>query len=111
MALIITGTAITSDHSVHTARQAPGRPLGWEVSWLPGQILDRDTATTAMILADVAGKGDLRPGDRLWPVVEHWAAELDLTGSDAITQAAQPPRDTGRHHDHAVHQLDMEAAE
>ena len=64
------------------------------MSWLPGQILDRDTATTAMILADIAGKGDLRHGHRLWPVVERWAADLGLTGSDAITQAAQPSSDT-----------------
>jgi hypothetical protein len=111
MALIITDTAITSDHSAHAARQAPGRPRGWEVSWLPGQVLDRDTATTAMILADIAGTGDLREGHRLWPVVNSWAASLGLTGTDAITQSAQPPAAIGHHHDHAARQLDLEAAD
>jgi hypothetical protein len=111
MALIISDTTITSDHSAHTARQAPGRPHGWEVSWLPGKVLDRDTATTAMILADIAAKGDLHHGHRLWPVVERWAADLSLTGSDALTQAAQPPHDTDRHQDHAARQIDLEAAE
>jgi hypothetical protein len=107
-ALIITGTTITSDR---TARQAPGRQSGREVSWLPGQILDGDTATTAMILADIAAKGDPHHSDRLWPAVEGRAADFGLTGSDAITQAAQPPRDFDRHQDHAARQIDMEAAE
>jgi hypothetical protein len=111
MALIITDTAITSDQSSHAARRAPGRPRGWEVSWLPGQILDRDTATTAMILADIAGKGDLHHGDRLWPVVERWAADLGLTGTDALTQACHPPRRADRHHDHAARQPDLEAGQ
>ncbi len=38
-----------------------------EVTWLPGQALDRNTAITAMILADVAAKDDLHEGHRLWP--------------------------------------------
>jgi hypothetical protein len=111
MALIITDMTITSDQSSHAASRAPGRPRGWEVSWLPGQILDRDTATTAMILADIAGKGDLHHGHRLWPVVERWAADLGLTGSDAITQASHPPRDLEHHQDHAARLLDLEAGE
>ena len=56
MTLTINDTTMTSDQTVHTARQAPGRQPGWEVSWLPGQILDRNTAITAMILADTAAK-------------------------------------------------------
>ena len=51
MTLTIHDTTMTSDQTAHTARQAPSRN-GWEVSWLPGQILDRNTAITAMILAD-----------------------------------------------------------
>jgi len=83
---------MTSDQNLHTARQAPGRPHQWEVSWPPGQILDRNTAITAMVLADIAGSGDLREGHRLWPHIQGWAAELGLTGPDAIAQASQPPR-------------------
>jgi hypothetical protein len=111
MALIITDTTITSDQSSHAASRAPDRPRGWEVSWLPGQILDRDTATTAMILADIAGKGDLHQGDRLWPVVERWAADLGLTGTDVLTQASGPLRHVDRHHDHATRQPDLEAGQ
>ena len=51
MTLTIHDTTMTSDQTAHTARQAPSRN-GWEVSWLPGQTLDRNTAITAMILAD-----------------------------------------------------------
>jgi hypothetical protein len=61
------------------------------VSWLPGQVLDRDTAITAMILADIAATGDIQDGHRLWPAVQSWSAEVGLTGHDAIAQAAQPP--------------------
>ncbi|MGH3185693.1 MAG: hypothetical protein ACRDPY_00685 [Streptosporangiaceae bacterium] len=111
MALTITDTAIISDQTAHTARPAPGRPRGWHVSWLPGETLDRNTATTAMILADIAGTGDIRPGDRLWPVVERWAADLSLTGSDALTQASQPSNDTGRNPRQTTWQPDLEAGD
>jgi hypothetical protein len=93
MGLTIDDTLMTSDQSPHTARQVPGHRHSWEVSWLPGQILDRDTAITAMMLADIAATGDIREGHRLWPAVQSWSAELDLTGPDAINQASQPPPD------------------
>jgi hypothetical protein len=91
MSLTINDATMTSDQSPHTARQAPGHRHGWEVTWLPGQILDRDTAITAMILADIAATGDIHPEHRLWPAVQSWSAEVGLTGSDAIERAAQPP--------------------
>ena len=59
MTLTIRDTNMTSDKTAHTARHAPSRN-GWEVSWLPGQILDRNTAITAMILADTAAHADER---------------------------------------------------
>ncbi len=96
MALTINDTTMTSDQSLHTARQAPGHRHGWEVSWLPGQVLDRDTAITAMILADIAATGDIHPDHRLWPAVQSWSAEVGLTGRDAIERAAQPPPDAAR---------------
>jgi hypothetical protein len=96
MALTINDTDMTSDQSLHTARQAPGHRYGWEVSWLPGQVLDRDTAITAMILADIAATGDIYPGHRLWPAVESWSAEVGLTGPDAIARASQPPPPAAR---------------
>ena len=78
MTLTICDTTMTSDQTDCTARQAASRN-GWEVSWLPGQILDRNTAVTAMILADLAGKADLHEGHRLWPHIQSWAEELGLT--------------------------------
>jgi hypothetical protein len=92
MTLTINDTTITSDQNPHTARQAPGHPQQWEVSWLPGQAMDRNTAITAMVLADLAGEEDLHEGHRLWPHIQGWAAELGLTGPDAIAQASQPAR-------------------
>ena len=67
MTLTINDTTMTSDQTAHTARHAAERN-GWEVSWLPGQILDRNTAITAMILADTAAEQDLHEGHRLWPL-------------------------------------------
>jgi hypothetical protein len=106
MNLRITDTTMTSDQTLHTARQVPGRPHDWEVSWLPGQILNRSTATTAMILASHATQPGLHQGHRLWPHIQGWAAELSLTGPDAIARAAQPPPAAApqpgtprRHHD------------
>jgi hypothetical protein len=110
MTLKITGTTMTGDQTAHTARRASGREYGWEVSWLPGQMLDGDTAVTAMLLADVAGRGDLPAGHRLWPHIHGWAAELGLTGPDAIARAAQPPPGTDRQHEPASPQPDREAA-
>ena len=47
MTLTIDDTTMSSDRTAHTARYVPDRN-GWEVSWLPGQTLDRNTAITAM---------------------------------------------------------------
>jgi len=90
MGLTIDDTLMTSDQSAHTARQVPGHRRSWEVSWLPGQILDRDTAITAMMLADIAATGDIGPDHRLWPAAQSWPAELGLTGTDVIERAVQP---------------------
>jgi hypothetical protein len=111
MSLTIGETAMTSDQSAHAARQVPGRSRGWEVSWLPGQLFDRNTAITAMILADIAATGDIRPGHRLWPVVESWSAEVGLTGPDAISRASQPLPDSSRQHEPAIEPPDLEAGQ
>jgi hypothetical protein len=57
MTITILDTTMTSDQNPCTARHAPDRNAR-EVSWLPGQILDRTTAITAMLLADTAGERD-----------------------------------------------------
>jgi hypothetical protein len=111
MTLTINDTTMTSDRTPHTARHAPDRN-GWEVSWLPGQPLDRNTAITAMILADTTAEPGLREGHRLWPHIQSWAAELGLTGPEAVAAASQPLPD-GIHLDeeHTGGQLNREAAD
>ncbi len=112
MTLTISDTTMTSDHTPHSAWQAPGQHE-WQVSWLPGQTLDRNTAITAMILADTIGGGDVHEEHRLWPHIQGWAAELGLTGPEALAAASRPP--DGIHHlhddEHAGGQLDREAAD
>jgi hypothetical protein len=110
MTLTINDTTMTSDQTTHIARQAHSPQRGWEVTWLPGQLLDRNTAITAMTLADLAGEPDLGEGHRLWPAVQNWSAELGLSGSDAISRASQPG--TLRHqHDRENERPDPEAGQ
>ena len=111
MTLTINDTTMTSDQTPHTARQAPGLQHQWEVSWLPGQTLDRNTAITAMVLADITARHDLHEGHRLWPHIQSWAGELGLTAPDAIAQASQPPSDPNRHQEQTTRQPDREAAD
>jgi hypothetical protein len=92
MALRILDYRMYSDHSHHTARLVPGKQYSWEVSWLPGQHLNRNEAITAMVLADTTAYGDVQPGHRSWPHIEGWADELGMTGSQALDRVAGPPR-------------------
>ena len=110
MTLKIDDTAMTSDQTAHTAQQTPDRN-GWEVSWLPGQTLDRNTAITAMVLADTTTERDLHEGHRLWPHIQSWAGELGLTAPDAIARISQSPSDPNRQQERASRQLDREAAD
>ena len=110
MTLRIDDTAMSSDQTTHTARQA-GSGHGWEVSWLPGQTLDRNTAITAMILADTTAEQDLYEGHRLWPHIQSWAGELGLTAPEAIAQTSQPPSDINCQQEQASRQPDREAAD
>jgi hypothetical protein len=72
MALTITQKVMRSTETAHTAKLAHDRagvPFvipgdgdaeaegAWRVSWLPGQLLDRDGAVAAMILADLVSEG------------------------------------------------------
>jgi hypothetical protein len=91
MALTILDASISSDRSKHAARTVPGDGHLWEVSWLPGRYMSRNSAITAMVLADVTAHGEVNTGDRLWIHVEGWAAELGLTAPDVLTFTASPP--------------------
>ena len=110
MSLTMTDIAMTSDQTAHTARHAPDRS-GWEVSWLPSQTLDRNTAITAMTLADTAAEPDVHQGHRLWPHIQSWAGELGLTAPDAIARISQPPSDPNRQQEQASRQPGREAAD
>ena len=110
MTLTINDTTMTSDQTAHTARQAPGRQHLWEVSWLPDRVLDRNSAISAMVLADQAGAYDLNERHRLWPHIEGWAGELGLTGSDAVSRVSRPGA-PGRHDDREGERPDPEAGQ
>jgi hypothetical protein len=90
MNLTFTDDTISGDSTRHTARLATGHQHAWEVSWLPGRLLDRNSAITAMVLAEVVGTRVPQAGDRYWPHIEGWAAELGLTAPDALTRISQP---------------------
>ena len=110
MTLTIYDTTMTSDQTAHTARLAPGSEHLWEMSWLPGPALDRNSAITAMTLADLAGEHDLNEQRHLWPFIQGWAAELGRPGSDAVNRVTQPG---GRRqqHDRECERPDPEAGQ
>jgi hypothetical protein len=108
--LKIDDTAMSSDRTAHTARQSPSGH-GWEVSWLPGQTLDRNSAITAMVLADITTEPDFREGHQLWPHTQGWAEELGLTAPEAIARTSQPPSDLNRQQEQVSRQPDREAAD
>ena len=110
MTLTINDTTMTSDQTSHSARYAPSQN-GWEVSWLPGRTLDRNTAITAMILADTAAGEHVREGHRLWPHIQGWATELGLTGPDAVAAASPPPCDLDGEREPDGGRLGREAAD
>ena len=101
MTLTLTDTTMTNDQTAHTARLTPGRPHLWEVSWLPGRALDRNSAITAMTLADLTREPDLNERHQLWPFIQGCAAELGLTGPDAINRASQPASPRHQHDRHS----------
>ena len=109
MTVTISDTAMTSDRSHCTARHSSDRN-GWEVSWLPGQVLDRNSAITAMTLADTAAEHDLDDGHPLWPAIQSWAAEVGLTAHGALSRISQPPDSMSAGKDSAAELADPEAA-
>jgi hypothetical protein len=90
MSLTITDDHISGDYTRHTARRLSGDQRAWEVSWLPGRLLDRNSAITAMVLAEVVGTDAPQARGRLWPHIEGWAAEIGLTAPDAVARVSEP---------------------
>jgi hypothetical protein len=91
MALTITDCEITSDQTSHTARLLRFEAGdAWRVSWLPKRLMDRNAAITAMTLAeqiDRNGLWDYRSSAN----IDAWAAELGLTGPQAIAMLGGVP--------------------
>jgi len=85
MTLTIQDDNINSGHTRHTTRLVPGLEHAWQVSWLPGRLMDRNAAITAMVLAEVVATDEVNPRHRLWLHIEGWSAELGLTAPDALT--------------------------
>jgi hypothetical protein len=93
VALTITDKIMRSDQTAHTARLACFEAGdAWRVSWLPQRLMDRNAAITAMTLADLAsaGEGIGLHDDPRWPVVDALAAELGLSGPDAVVRISEP---------------------
>jgi hypothetical protein len=101
----ITDTEMTSDQTRHTAVVVPGAtveggPTAWSVSWLPGRLLRRNQAITAMTIAETVATADLdtefgrsRQGSRWWGHLENWASELGISGPYAVAEASLSPED------------------
>jgi hypothetical protein len=85
----ISDTHMSSPDTPHTAIAIAD---GWKVSWLSGHTLDRNQAITAMTIATiVGGRGVGLSEDPIWPHLDNWAAELGLSGADAVIRASEPP--------------------
>lgn len=85
MTLTVTAIMIRSTASAHTAWRAGDR---WEVSWLPGRLLDQHKAITAMTLAEAVAGAGLGTED---PLISRWAAVLGLSGPYAVALASASP--------------------
>jgi hypothetical protein len=92
MATTITDESMTSDVTANRARYSKDAAAdgngAWVVTWLPLRLLTRNQAVTAMTIAETvaiamrSGVTEQFAGWRLH--VDGWAAELGLTGPEAI---------------------------
>lgn len=64
MSIRITDEPMTSDTTPDSAR-AHGD--GWALTWLPGRVLTRNQAITAMVLAETVAGGVGDHTDKRWP--------------------------------------------
>jgi hypothetical protein len=95
VALTITDKIMRSDQTPHTAQLGHfGAGDAWQVTWLPQRLMDRNTAITAMTLAELVseGGGIGLHDDPRWPVVDALAAELCLSGPDAVVRISETER-------------------
>jgi hypothetical protein len=100
MGLTITDRTIRSPCTPHTAtaRTVRDEPALWAVTWLPGRNLTQDQAEAAMKIAEAVWEmpPDCGPelyDDTFWPRMDALAAEIGLSGPDAVARASEPPED------------------
>jgi hypothetical protein len=88
----IASNSIRCDDSPHSARliDVQNGYEQWECSWLPDRVLTRNQAITAVTIAERVGRG-IEIGDKLWPFLDAWAAELELSGPGAVALASLQP--------------------
>jgi hypothetical protein len=87
MPLTITDVVMRSPNTPHIALCS--KSGCWRVSWLPGRAFTRDQAEAAMSIAEAAAQADADCDpevydDEFWERIDTWAAELQLTGPDAV---------------------------
>jgi hypothetical protein len=100
MALTVTDQVMRSTDTPHNACRLPteANPDAdvWAVSWLPKRRLTRDQAVTAMTIAEEVGRISAAAGPeaydgKFWALIDSLAAELGLTGPDAVARASESP--------------------
>jgi hypothetical protein len=84
VSILLTPTGIVSDATVHAARLSDeGWGEGWEVTWLPGHVLSRNQAFTAVAIAELAAATPQHarddPAATFWTLLNDWAIEVCLT--------------------------------
>jgi hypothetical protein len=98
VALTITDKIMRSDETAHTALLEHFEAGdAWRVSWLPQRLMARNAAITAMTLAELVSEGegiDLHDDPR-GPVIDALAAELCLSGPDAVVRISETGRGNG----------------
>lgn len=83
MSLIPGPTVISSTATRHLA-WANAAETGWFVTWLGVRLVNRDQAVTAVTLAELVDAGASGPKHRDWPLLCGLAAELGITGGEAV---------------------------
>lgn len=84
---------MTASNSEHRAWCPDGEQwaVAWRVSWLPGQLFDRNQAITAMMLTVEVSSGTTTPEQRKWPFVRSLADELGVDPVQAVAAVLAPP--------------------
>jgi hypothetical protein len=98
MTLTITDRVMRSPDTGHTAKAwpVPDEPTLWSVTWLPGRALTQDQAEAAMSIAVDVGRMPADAGPEayspaFWARMDTWAAELGISGPDAVARASEAP--------------------